>query len=188
MPKGGRSGSRSSSFGKSKSHGTSFGHRHKTSIGSLSFGIGASRSRTKPRSNGHSLGARRRYGSGHMVRSGVAVNICAGKVYTLPTPPGPFYSPGRLCYRGTVENLQAQFSAISMQDQSTIREVTLCLTGTIAQQEGKCCKAMTCLAGMLCIFPFFLNCCDCYKRQVEKLYSINEQEYRMIGGILQQCR
>lgn len=171
-PKGGKSGGRSTSHSKPKSFGGSHHghHHHKTT----SFGFG-SRSRSIPRSNGHALGARHRFHHHHGTKSRIGYGFVSARTHmALPTPPGPFYTPGRLSYRGTVENLRAQFSALAMQDQSTIREITLCLTGNIVQQEGKCCKALTCIAGMLCFFPFLLNCCDCYRRNVEKLYSISD--------------
>lgn len=182
-PKGGRSGSRSSSkssgtrFGgtKHKSHGSLFGGR------SIGFGFG-SRSHSRPARNGHSFGGRHRFCSHNRARSGIGgASIFASRVFALPVPPGPFYAPGRISYHGTIENLRNQFSTIPPQDYSTIREITLCLAGRVAQEEGRCCKALVCLAGMMCLFPYFLNCCDCYRRQVEKLYVITLEEYQMLG-------
>lgn len=42
------------------------------------------------------------------------------------------------------------------------------------------------MAGVLCLFPFFLMCCDCYQKQTERIYSLELADYETIANALRQ--
>jgi hypothetical protein len=111
-----------------------------------------------------------------------------GRLHVVPMITVPFFQPGQLNYRGDFLALRSQFEMLSTEQKSTIRWITMAIPGIQMQQENVCCKVTTLVVGIVCIIPFCVMCCNCYKVDTEPLFNMNDIDYMGIAQIIRECR
>lgn len=143
-------------------------------------------SRNRIHSKGHFGGGRRRFNH-HRVGSTGAIVLCNKSAsYVLPVLNAPFFVPGKISFSGVAVNLRNQLATLGMDQRNSVREVVLCIQGTLVQEEKTCCKALTVMAGIMCVIPFLFMCCDCYERNTERIWTVPLTDYEIIADVLRQ--